>query len=352
MSLHVALADTPGQERDRVVDVLRASPGVAVSVVEDLARLERTVRHGEVDIVVVAVDTLAHTQDSIERIMRERPTPIVALSTPGHGELAAALSAGALGVVRRPRGIANEEQEFMDAVRSLATVHLVTRTNRPRPRPRRTGPIEVVAMVASTGGPPALTSVLSSLPAVPSAPILLVQHIAAGFSRNLCDWIDSSTPQRVRLAATGDRPAAGDVLLAPEGQHLTLQSGRIRLLADPPVHGHRPSASVLLHSLAPVGSGALAVVLTGMGSDGADGAAAIYAAGGHVICQDAASSVVHGMPGAVIAAGAASETLPVAQIGPRVAMLLRRSPPGLMSDLADGHDNGTGCAGSSGSEEG
>lgn len=326
MSLHVLLADTPGSPRDRVASVLRSSPEMLVTVFSELEPLERAVEQDAPDIVIVAIDVLAGTK-AIGRILSRARIPIVALAAAGDPGAAEALAAGALGVAVRPDADGQSSRQFVDMVRSLSTVRVLTRHAPRAARPSATQRIDVVAIVASTGGPPALVEVLRRLPPEPQAPILIVQHIAEGFASGLADWVSGCVPQQVTIAAEGDRPAPGDVLLAPDGTHLAWRSGILQLLADPPVHGHRPSASVLLHSLASQGPGGLAIVLTGMGTDGADGALAMRSAGGQVICQDADSAVVNGMPGAAVAAGAATEVLPLDKIGQRVARLLAVGRP-------------------------
>lgn len=322
MSLRVALADPPGEPRDIVLAALRTFPEIEVMLLDSVATLEAAADTQDIDILVVAIDRLAATTAAIDRIVRSRRLPIVVLADPGDQTAAAALAAGALGVAARPDGGGRTDRQFVDMVRSLSTVNVITRHPPRDPRPAPTTRVDMVAVVASTGGPAALVDVLGALPERPAAPILVVQHIAHGFGVGLAEWLKSTAPQHVQLAMAGHRPVPGDVLLAPDGVHLTLAGGVLHLDDGPHVHGHRPSASVLLHSLASLGPAALAVVLTGMGTDGADGAVAMRGSGAQVLCQDGATAVVNGMPAAAVAAGAATEVLPLPEIGPRVARLL------------------------------
>ena len=184
------------------------------------------------------------------------------------------------------------------------------------PRHRRT---EVIVVGVSTGGPAALATLLPALPVDLSAPVLIVQHMPATFTRMLAQRLDNDSGLAVREAADGDVPLPGEVLIAPGGRHLEVRSGAngpvLRLTEGPPENSCRPAVDVLFRTAAAVyGEQVLAVVLTGMGSDGRKGSQAIQAAGGQVVVQDEASSVVWGMPGAVVAAGACDRILPLREI--------------------------------------
>jgi two-component system chemotaxis response regulator CheB len=180
-------------------------------------------------------------------------------------------------------------------------------------------PVDVVLLGVSTGGPDALATVLPALPATFPAPILVVQHMPPTFTRLLAHRLDGRSALEVREAEDGDVVLPGQALLAPGDFHLRLQRTArgvvARLDQGTPENFCRPSVDVLFRSAAQVyGAGALGVVLTGMGADGARGAADIVAAGGQVVVQDQATSVVWGMPGAVAQAGLASELLPLLEV--------------------------------------
>jgi two-component system chemotaxis response regulator CheB len=185
----------------------------------------------------------------------------------------------------------------------------------PPPRPT------VIGICASTGGPPALETVLGRIPAEFLIPVLVIQHMTAGFTEGLVDWLDDQVPPPVALAREGQELEPG-VWFAPHGAHLVLDARRrLRFDARPPVGGHRPSGDVLLRSLAAAArSGAVGVVLTGMGRDGAAGLAAVAAAGGRTIAQDEASSAIYGMPRAAAELGAA-QILSLPAIGDELANL-------------------------------
>ncbi len=200
-------------------------------------------------------------------------------------------------------------------------------------QPERSQNVELVAIGISTGGPNALPILLAALPADLPVPVLIVQHMPIVFTRLLAERLNSKCAIEVREAEGGERLLPGHVWLAPGDQHLVVTGcGReIRLQTNRNAHENscRPSADPLFRSVASVyGPGALAVVMTGMGSDGSLGCGAIRAAGGQVIVQDQASSVVWGMPGAVVRAGLADVVLPLDSLGSEI---VRRVQMGRMA---------------------
>jgi two-component system chemotaxis response regulator CheB len=180
----------------------------------------------------------------------------------------------------------------------------------------------LVAIGASTGGPQALQTVLGGLPSDFAPPVLVVQHIAAGFETGLVDWLQPQCALPIRMAADGARPVGPGIYVAPPGRHLEVRGGLLRLSDAAPLAGHRPSATVLFRSVArEYGSRAVGVLLTGMGDDGAAGLLELQAGGGATIAQDAASSAVFGMPAAAIALGAVDQVLPPSGIAARLVEL-------------------------------
>jgi two-component system chemotaxis response regulator CheB len=177
-------------------------------------------------------------------------------------------------------------------------------------------PRQVVALAASAGGLPALTEILVALPAGFPAPVLIVQHLDPLHRSWLAEILARRTLLRVIQAKGGERLAAGMVYIAPPGHHLLVsREGELALSDTGRIHFVRPSADVLFTSLAESwGSGAIAVVLTGTGSDGADGVRAVKSRGGTVIVQDEASARFAGMPHAAIHTGTADRVLPLGAI--------------------------------------
>jgi two-component system chemotaxis response regulator CheB len=187
--------------------------------------------------------------------------------------------------------------------------------------------VDVLAVGVSTGGPNALGVLLPSLANLP-VPIVIVQHMPPLFTKLLADQLTNSTKLPVSEGETGTIVEPGHVYLAPGDYHMVVERDgprpRLRLNQGPQENSCRPSVDVLFRSVAATyGAGVLAVVLTGMGSDGALGAQLIHAAGGHVLAQDEASSVVWGMPGAVVRAGVAHQVLPLTELGPALAHAAR-----------------------------
>jgi two-component system chemotaxis response regulator CheB len=192
------------------------------------------------------------------------------------------------------------------------------------------GPVEVVVVGVSTGGPNALAELVAGLPAAFPVPILIVQHIPAAFIRLLVKRLNGLGTLPVVAAGDGMVAQPGTVYLCPGERHLEVERAGLdlvlRVTDGPPENSCRPSVDVLFRSAAvAVGPGALAVVLTGMGSDGLKGVAALRERGGNTIVQDEATSVVWGMPGAVAQAGLADLTLPLGEIAAAVARRVRRT---------------------------
>ncbi len=176
--------------------------------------------------------------------------------------------------------------------------------------------IDILAIGTSTGGPNALAEVVPRLPADFPVPVVLVQHMPPLFTKLLSERLNAASRLEVREGIAGKALVPGSVWVAPGGQHMTVvrKDGAVtlELNQDPPENSCRPAVDVLFRSVARAfGPNALAVVMTGMGSDGTQGAVAIRNAGGEIFVQDEASSVVWGMPGAVVAAGAADLVCPL-----------------------------------------
>jgi two-component system chemotaxis response regulator CheB len=288
---------------------------------------------------VITMDIHMPVMDGFEatrRIMETTPTPIVIVSGSASAKEVAstfrAMEAGALAVVIRPPGIDHAafgecSKELIQTVKLMSEIKLVRRTPRAASE-RKPAPIgdehvpiapiaatgfSVVAIGASTGGPPALKTVLSGLPKDFRLPLLIVQHIASGFTQAFAEWLSSASGIPVHIATNGESPMPGHAYLAPDGFHLGVERGLvIALSSDPPENGGlRPSVSYLFRSVARVlGPNAVGVLMTGMGKDGAQELQDLRTLGALTIAQDEASSVVHGMPGEAIKLGAAIYVLP------------------------------------------
>ena len=197
---------------------------------------------------------------------------------------------------------------------------------RPPPPQRRRDRWKTVVIGASTGGIEALLQLLAAY-SEDCPPTLIVQHIRGDFLSGLARRLDRNCAAKVGQATGGALIQAGQVWLAPgNSEHLALApgAGRCRLVPDAPVSGHRPAVDVLFRSAVQLGPEVVAVLLTGMGSDGADGMAEIRAAGGWTIAQDEASSTVYGMPRSAVELGAVAQQLPIDRIGGAVLQAARR----------------------------
>jgi len=303
--------------------------------------------------------------EAVRAIMADRTVPVIMLSAhtvAGAEETVEALSAGAVDFVTKPDG---EVSTDLSGVRDeLVRKVLLASRARPQPAPspdeaRTSAPgaegrvsrppvspvrpgtppegrgrvsfasmvLDPVVIIAiSTGGPAALERVIPRLPAGYSRGVLVVQHIPGAFTRALAKRLDTMSRLEVREVREGERMGAGRVLIAPGDRHVVVdRNGMLKLTETPPVNGCRPSADVTLQSAAPVyGDRLTVVVMTGMGRDGALGAAAARAAGGRVLAQDRETSVVYGMPRAAVDMGVVDEVLPLARIATRLAALARK----------------------------
>jgi two-component system, chemotaxis family, protein-glutamate methylesterase/glutaminase len=285
--------------------------------------------------------------DATRRIMETRPTPVVIVSGSANTREATtatrATQAGALAVVPRPagQGLGGHEDRaanLIQAVKLMSEVKVLTRWARPLSRnavregspatrlelSRSAAQFQVVAIGASTGGPPVLQAILSRLPKDFPVPVLVVQHLADGFIQWFVDWLAQACDVQVEVATHGDLILPGYVYLAPDGAHMNVgKGGRLWLSKEDPENGLRPSVSHLFRSVANAyGRNAIGVLLTGMGKDGARELKLMRDEGAVTLVQDKASSVVHGMPGEALSLDAASFVLSPDKIAEAVISLI------------------------------
>ena len=285
-------------------------------------------------VVVLDPDIPQGVLPSLAELMATHPLPVVVygegLATPAvQSDLRAA---GAVDVViRDPCG------DDLNACLLLASRIRVIRHPRGRvPRTAAASPTSVplICIGASTGGPSAVKAVLSGLPGDLPAAVLVVQHMPAGFLSGLAGWLDSTCPLPVALGADGDLLRPGEVLVCPGDLDSMVErtgtptAGRLRCLPpELPAH-HVPSVDRAFVSVATVlGHRAIGVLLTGMGRDGADGMAALQAAGAPTVAQDESTSAIYGMPRAAAAAGVVDEVLPLPQIADALVRLVGAAAP-------------------------
>jgi two-component system chemotaxis response regulator CheB len=285
------------------------------------------------DVTMPCMDGLS----ALKEIMRERPRPVIMLSSltgEGAEETVAALSLGALDFVTKPAdpgGMQEMTGELVGKIRRVMEARPALRPAMPdgliqdqpgKAKVRPLAPKEAVVLIgASTGGPGALRRVMARIPAGLPAAGVIVQHMPSGFTRALAGRLSEESPFLVREATQGEALAVGKWLVAPGGWHLTFdEQGRAVLDQSSLVHGVRPAIDVTLSSLARVfGSRLVAVILTGMGTDGTLGAQLVHAAGGRVIVEDRSTCVVWGMPRSIEEAGIADAVLGLEDIAAAIA---------------------------------
>jgi two-component system chemotaxis response regulator CheB len=353
--IRVMVVDDSVVVRKIVTDVLSADPMITVVGTAPNGRLAVT-KLEQLKPDLVTMDIEMPDMNGIEAVRAIRGkhsrVPIIMFSTlteRGASATLDALSAGANDYVTKPANVGSVGQS-MESVRQQLVPKIKALTGRPmgtgpaaapvapvavRPPAARTrAPKEPAVLVigSSTGGPDALTKVLPLLPASLPVPVLLVQHMPPVFTRQFAQRLDRLCPLTVVEAADGTPLAPGTVHIAPGDFHLTVGTSgaakRTALNQAPPENFCRPAVDVLFRSAVAAYDGAvLGVVLTGMGSDGRIGAGQIRDAGGTVLAQDQATSVVWGMPGAVTQAGFADEVLPLDRVAEAITRLVPSPRP-------------------------
>jgi two-component system chemotaxis response regulator CheB len=332
--IRVLVAEDSAVTREYLTYVLSEDRGIEVvgTARDGLQAVEQTERL-KPDVIVMDVhmprmDGFEATRQIMERV----PTPIVIVSSSISREETAmtfeALKAGALTLLDKPGGPDHPNQtesarRLRETVKLMAEVKVVRRwPRRARPVPPAPPPARlernawIVAIGASTGGPQAVAEILSTLPRDLGVPILVVQHIAPGFTAGLVEWLGQGTRLAVKAAEPGESIRPGTVYLAPDGVQMGITRERqIRLTKEQTEDGFHPSASYLFQSVAEVyGRSAVGILLTGMGRDGAKGLLRLRQAGGVTIAQDEETSVIFGMPAEAIRLGAAEYVLSPDQI--------------------------------------
>ncbi len=369
-AIRVLVVDDSSLQRQMLVALLETDPelevvGTADSGEQAIIMTER-LRPDVItmDLRMPGMDGLSASQAIISRHAIPILMVTASVSRDDQRLIARAFSAGILAVVAKPSLHApDNHDEFRRMVKNVSRVKLVRRrstaslsSGTPSPTPRvtrstRTLPtpppqeqrrkprlslavmpasvkrLEIVGIVASTGGPQVLETILTRLPADFPLPVLIVQHIASGFASSMVDWLNPLCQVPVRLAEPGQALQPG--VWVAHTHHLTVARGVLAHDLGGPVNGHCPSGTVLLRSLAQeYGSKALGVILTGMGEDGVSGLTALHDAGGTTIAQDEQSSVIHGMPGIAIERGAADFALPPLEIVKAILEFTRRGRSG------------------------
>ena len=355
--IKVLIVEDSAVARELLTRVLLGVPGIVIAgCAKDGAEALAMLAACQPDVITMDIHMPGLDGYEVTRqIMETLPVPIIIVSSSYDADDVTqtfrAMEAGAVAAVEKPPGPGAPDHETLarkltDMVIAMAEVRVVRRWAHARTANRGVVPampragisdavndIQIVAIGASTGGPPVLQTILSALPKPFPAPILSVQHISAGFVQGLAEWLTHSTGLPVAVAGEGDQVAPGRAYLAPDGFHMTIaKGGRISCIADKPEVGLRPAVSCLFRSVAAgYGRNAVGILLTGMGRDGADELKVMRECGAVTIAQDRESSVVHGMPGAAIQIGAAVHVLPPERIAAALRDMVTLPTPAMDS---------------------
>lgn len=283
---------------------------------------------------IVTLDVVMPVMDGLETLKTLRKfsdVPVIMLSgISDRRTTIEALENGAQDFLTKPESITRNKEEFKNDLE--ARIKALSGTQQPAkqsPKPlkkkevklvkrdRKSVKKEIDAIVigASTGGPKMLTELIKTLPEDLAIPIFIVQHMPAGFTASFAKRLDALSDVSVVEAEDGMRVEKGMVYVAPGGMHMVINRNRIQLLDTPKIHGVKPAIDPMFESAIDVyGENILAVILTGMGRDGAEGCVSVKNAGGYVIAQDEESCVVYGMPKAAVETGAVDEVLSIYDI--------------------------------------
>ena len=344
--------DSPLMQRI-ITSLLESDPRIrVVSTAADGYEAVKKVRAIRPDVVTLDIEMpRMDGLEALQQIMQRAPTPVVMLT--GVKEASAAVRAlelGAVEFVAKPSGTISIDlykvrDELISKVKLATLVNinrmmaktgplgpLATSPRRSPPTGGKEGGPWMLAIGASTGGPRALGKLLSRLPADLPASVLIVQHMPAGFTGSFAQRLDQRSPLHVEEARDGQAVTIGSAYVAPGGIHMVVtgEHGRptIRLQDTPPVNCVRPSADVLMGSVARLnGACSMGVLLTGMGSDGAEGLAQIKAAGGLTLAQDRESSIIFGMPRAAIERGVVDGVLSLSKIPRAIVTAMQTTQP-------------------------
>ena len=347
-TIKALVVDDSAFNRSSISQMLTGDTGIEVvgTAIDGVDAIGKTLRLSP---DVITLDLEMPNMDGftfLRWLMKERPTPVLVISSRSDSRsVFRALELGAVDFLAKPEarisksleGIREELLMKLRAMPSLemgkvrSTVDLLARARvapavlrKDEDTTPRKSEIEIVAIAASTGGPPALQAILSGLPGDLGAGIVITQHMPPGFTRSFAERLNKLAPLIVSEAAAGDRIRSGMALIAPGGNHLLVKRDREGLFAElvprEPSDKYVPSADRMMASVAEAcGPAVLGVVLTGMGNDGTAGALAIKRLNGQCIAESKESAVIFGMPQEAIRSGAIDKVLPLARLADEIA---------------------------------
>lgn len=347
LTIRVLIVDDSALIRQMLVRALSMDPRIDIvgTAKNGLEAVERA-RELDPDVITLDIEMPELTGlEALAHIRKHTDARVIMLSSDSDADtMYRALALGAVDFISKPTtGMASSISELTELLlKKIRTAYRVPPGNSgPAPVDARTAtaagarigaaeapaeagaPDILVAVAASTGGPPALERVFSGLTASLPAAFLVVQHLPAGFSASLAKRLSGAGPIRVGEAVDGEAIERGRAYIAPHGRHVTVvrtgREARIRLLDEPMRHGVCPAADLLFESVAEqYAERSVGVVLSGMGSDGALGALAIKSAGGDVVVQDEETSVIWGMPGSAVRCGGSSCVVPIQNVAAEI----------------------------------
>ncbi|MDM8535389.1 chemotaxis-specific protein-glutamate methyltransferase CheB [Desulfobacterales bacterium HSG17] len=346
--INILIVEDSPVVRELLIYILNSSPGINVmGTVDSGEKALKFVKKYKPDLITMDVNMPGIDGfETTRRIMETQPVPIIIVSSIMTPESADALfrtmEAGALCIVEKPPGLENsaykqKSKKLVEIVKLMSEVKVVRRRSlgvlkKPEQQLSLSGSsqgkkypnIKLVAIGVSTGGPPAIQTILSLLPKNIGVPILIVQHIARGFIQGMADWLGPKTGFPVHIPEHGDILLPGHVYLAPDNYHMGVSSNNTVLLSkEKPENGIRPSVSFLLRSVSKIyGKNAAGVLLTGMGRDGAKELLLMKENKAVTLVQDKKSCVIFGMPDAAIKMGAAAYVLPPDKIAQKLIQLI------------------------------
>jgi len=354
--IRALIVDDSAYNRSAITQMLSHDAGIEVigSATDGVDAIAKTLR---LQPDVITLDLEMPNMDGftfLRWLMRERPTPVLVLSSRSDSRsVFRALELGAADFLAKPearisRSIESIRTDLVAKVYTIlnlemakvkSTVDLLSRDQAPSMARKEDevqqerGPIEVVAIASSTGGPPAIQVILSMLPSDLSAGIVIAQHMPPGFTKSFAERLNKLSSLVVREAASGDRVEPGTALIAPGGYHLLISKNRrgltTELIPRRPSDKYVPSADRMMISAAEAcGTAVLGVVLTGMGRDGVEGVVAIKNKRGQCLAESEESAVIFGMPQEAIRTGAVDKVLPLDKIA--VEIIARCSPTKVM----------------------
>ena len=340
--IEVVIVDDSALIRNLLKEIISEQEDMTVTgMARDPYEAREIIRQVNPDVVTLDVEMpKMHGLDFLEKLMRLRPTPVVMISTlttMGSDTTIRALELGAIDFIAKPKvGVSSELKQYSDMICDkiriaaqagprLAGIRKKVASQATDDKPVLFSPKalkKIIAVGASTGGTEAIKSFLLPLPAQ-SPPIVITQHMPPGFTKTFAERMDSLSRLNVKEAEEGDVLVPGHVFIAPGDQHLKVskEGGQfvVRLDSGPPVNRHKPSVDVLYDSMIPYAESVAAVILTGMGADGAQGLKRLRDAGARTFGQDEASCVVYGMPRAAANLGAVEFVHPLKLIPVQLA---------------------------------